>query len=235
MNYETALAHTNKGDLAALRASSVSALKYTANRKGQTALHLAALHDHVPCLAFLVTHAGLDINIPDGERNTPLLLAAAAGRLNALHFLSEHGGNVNKRNKAMLSPITAAAQNGHFAAVQYLSLHKDTRGSRATRMMEVWAATESGSKLLAHSQGPSPAFHLRPQENDSSSSGSGNVARVKVNTEIVRQGIISVRFVWPARRTMPMYAYMLESMRDARELRKMVISNTTHTQRRRGE
>jgi ankyrin repeat protein len=71
-------------------------------------------------IQFLLEH-GAQIDARDAESGaTPLHQAAGWGRLGAVELLLEKGAAVNARNKAGLSPLAAALQNGHTETAELL-------------------------------------------------------------------------------------------------------------------
>lgn len=61
------------------------------------------------------------INAPDGDGNTPLLLAASKGQLVVAKYLLDHGADVNGRNNRHVNtPLSVATENGHKAMVELL-------------------------------------------------------------------------------------------------------------------
>jgi hypothetical protein len=64
--------------------------------------------------------AGIDLDPPDVKNFTHLASAAAAGRLETVRFLLDHGADPNRRGDMGPSPLCAAAQNRHADVVQLL-------------------------------------------------------------------------------------------------------------------
>jgi len=65
-------------------------------------------------------HDGVDPDALDVYGYTPLLNAAALGRLNAVYELIRNGANVDKKGPFGLTPLHAAAQNGNREVVSLL-------------------------------------------------------------------------------------------------------------------
>lgn len=81
-----------------------------------------------------------DVNSADDAGNTPVGLAAAAGRGEIVQALVAAGGNVNKANGAGATPVMLAAQSGHAEVAKALM----AAGA------ETAAADKRGRTLLFH-------------------------------------------------------------------------------------
>ena len=74
--------------------------------------------DEVACFSWI--RDGVDPNEVDAYGYTPLLNAAALGRLNAVVELLKNGADINRSGPYGFHPIHAAAQNGHREVVSVL-------------------------------------------------------------------------------------------------------------------
>jgi uncharacterized protein len=91
---------------------------------GRSALHIASLSGGGPgaaCVSSILATAassGLTasvLDVADNDGNTPLLLAARYGRLDACKVLVGAGASLTSVNKAGHSPMDAARQGGNPA------------------------------------------------------------------------------------------------------------------------
>lgn len=73
-------------------------LEKKSDGNGWTAVHMAAHHDKVRILKFLVAR-GAPLEARDMFGNTPLMSAAARGRVKAIAYLLEAGADLTRRNK----------------------------------------------------------------------------------------------------------------------------------------
>lgn len=92
---------------------------------GSTPLHYAVLRGHQHA-AFLLLHAGAEMNIQDGDGNTPLHLATNNGHENcvkALVYYSENSCrkiNIDSGNKQGNTPLHLASRWGYINIIQVL-------------------------------------------------------------------------------------------------------------------
>lgn len=125
------------GDLATARSllSRGANTKHT-NRKGRTALLLAAYHGHTEIVQLLLI-AGARVTERDNNGNTPLLLAAKTGHTGTISLLLRSGARIAEQDLQDATALLLAAYNGHTAAVRFLLAHgastaeADTTGSTA--------------------------------------------------------------------------------------------------------
>lgn len=62
---------------------------------------------------------GADVNAPDGDRNTPIHLAAEAGYLDLVKLLFNHGAKINFSNKSHEMPVSMAAEKRFADVVEF--------------------------------------------------------------------------------------------------------------------
>ena len=86
------------------------------NRRLST-LHMAVLSGQLK-MVNMVLDSGVDINIEDELKITPLFQAAAAGLGEICELLIKKGANINKSSKTGETPLFIASQEGHIDVVQ---------------------------------------------------------------------------------------------------------------------
>ena len=129
-------------------------------------LHCAAENGSRAVIDFLIQSGEL-VSVRDKDGNTPLLIAARHGNLDALRCLLDHGASLNEENEFVVQgrydcifagnqpPIMWAFLNGHVKAVEVLL----TEGAKLDRVANCMAhAAKSGSVamlkvLLKHGAG----------------------------------------------------------------------------------
>jgi ankyrin repeat protein len=84
-----------------------------------TLLHHAAHHGSVESIAALVA-LGADPKAQDSGGCTPLMVAAAAGHLDAVRELLKHDDRIDLASKYGWTPLNLAASNEHEAVVEFL-------------------------------------------------------------------------------------------------------------------
>jgi glutaminase len=77
---------------------------------------------------------GLDINQGDYDRRTPLHLAAAAGHLDIVKYLVEHGANVSPHDRWGATPLNDAQDT---AIIEYLQAHGGEKGTEQHEYLEL--------------------------------------------------------------------------------------------------
>lgn len=83
-------------------------------------LHLSALQNHTEMMEVLI-RCGAEVNIPNGEKATPLHYAVEYGNLEAASLLIEKGAKVNARTSHMsFTPLHIAARDGKIEMIQLL-------------------------------------------------------------------------------------------------------------------
>ena len=70
-------------------------------------------------LKYLVEH-GADVNQPDNDGFTPLLMGSQNGHLPVVQYLVENGADVNQTRNDGVTPLYISSQKGHVLVVQYL-------------------------------------------------------------------------------------------------------------------
>ncbi|KAL5486880.1 hypothetical protein EMCRGX_G019417 [Ephydatia muelleri] len=95
------------------------------DKKGKSAVFLAAEEGHVDILECLLSHPiGAKLcSTADAAQNTPLHIAAGEGKLGVVSILLRVGVQVDARNEVNKTPIHLAAENGHAAVVARLIEH----------------------------------------------------------------------------------------------------------------
>ena len=92
----------------------------TPSRAGATALHYAAVGGNAEVVEMLIAR-GSEVDALDRENgDTPLYNAASFGRLQAARSLWRHGADPNRGNARGVTPLQAAADNGHPDIVELL-------------------------------------------------------------------------------------------------------------------
>ena len=88
---------------------------------GQTLLHVASLHGHDSCVAWLLQQPNtmVDINALDIHNRTPLYWACRHGHLTVVQKLVRAGADVTKGK----APTVGAATAGHLHVLQFLQEH----------------------------------------------------------------------------------------------------------------
>lgn len=99
-------------------------LIYLLDRSGQNSNGQYSEEREAKSLSLLLD-AGAEPNQPDDDGWSPLMVAAANGRLQLVKLLVDAGANVNRRAKARstldgMTALMAASHHGHSQVVQYL-------------------------------------------------------------------------------------------------------------------
>lgn len=90
--------HAREGSLVALQALGLTCAEIDArNRKGYSALMLAAYHGHVEVVRYLLNR-GADANTADNGGNTVLMGAAFKGDVEVARLLVQAGADIGARN-----------------------------------------------------------------------------------------------------------------------------------------
>ncbi|XP_076443488.1 death-associated protein kinase dapk-1-like isoform X2 [Babylonia areolata] len=91
----------------------------TANKHGETAVHMAASGGHVDVLKFL-QDKGVNISIKDKQGDTAIYWAARQGHLEVIKCLHEAGLSLDSQNKSGETALHVAARYGHAHVVKFL-------------------------------------------------------------------------------------------------------------------
>ena len=138
------------------------------DKDGQTPLHLVSHHSSPDVVASLLK-LGLDVDVLDNDRITPLLCALIfSGHSEAAQVLLEHGASVNVRDKDGKTPLHLASYHGFSDVVALLlRLGADMDALDNDRLTPLLCALkstkrgEAGQVLVEH--GASVHVHLRDE------------------------------------------------------------------------
>lgn len=122
----------------------------TGNHMEQTALHWAAICDHVE-IAQLLLDAGADINSQDSDSYTALSYAVAKGRARMLKLLLERGALTDVTMEYPGASLALAAKKGHADVVNLLlerGASVDYGGTESDDTPLTWAARFGHHKIL---------------------------------------------------------------------------------------
>lgn len=90
---------------------------------GRSALYVAALEGHLPVIKQLVG-SGADVNgvtvTPDGDRWTPLIIAAYVGNKDIVDFLVSHGADIDTKDNHGYTALSWAMKEGYSNTVRLL-------------------------------------------------------------------------------------------------------------------
>jgi ankyrin repeat protein len=86
---------------------------------GRTALILASMSGHLPCLEYLVS-LGARVNVQDKTGWTALSWAARGGHLDTIKFLASNGANLDAQDVFGMTALSYAATYDNRAEVEYL-------------------------------------------------------------------------------------------------------------------
>ncbi|XP_077120590.1 ankyrin repeat domain-containing protein 16 [Ranitomeya variabilis] len=93
-------------------------------RSGDTVLHYAARHGHLPALSYLLEVVGMDVEVRNNDYKTALHEAASMGhRACVLHLLSK-GAAVDSLKKADWTPLMMACTRRNVDVIKDLIEHK---------------------------------------------------------------------------------------------------------------
>jgi ankyrin repeat protein len=88
----------------------------------QKKLHKAVVDGNVKAIRNYVK-MGADVNSPDEDGWTPVLIAAQYGHVHVIRALAEHGADLNTPNNDGTTPVYIAAQEGHVEVIKVLVKH----------------------------------------------------------------------------------------------------------------
>lgn len=111
----------SKKTIVPLYRSVLSAGILSSDIRGLSALHYAARNGHTSVMASILLH-GLEIDIMDNNKTTPLMLAAGAGKIGAVELCIQSGASVNAINTYGDSALQLSCLRGH-ADITELLLH----------------------------------------------------------------------------------------------------------------
>ena len=114
--YTASLVGDVEGAQSALETSGVES---SLDRKGSSALHLAAVEGHLNLVKFLVEQ-GAEVEVTNNDGFTPLHAAAAKGYMEIVKFLVEQGAGIEVTSNDGSTPLHMAAENDHIEIVEFL-------------------------------------------------------------------------------------------------------------------
>ena len=93
--------------------------------EGWTALHIAARNGNVEIARLLLAQPGIDVNVKNKWKSTPLMLAAGVGHLEVVELLLGHADTKVDLQAAYYgrTALIEAALNGHLDVVEKLVAH----------------------------------------------------------------------------------------------------------------
>ncbi|XP_045156397.2 death-associated protein kinase 1-like isoform X1 [Mercenaria mercenaria] len=92
----------------------------TANRHGETAVHMAASGGHTEVIKFL-NSKGVDIGALDKQGDSAVYWAARQGHVEVIKYLLDEGVALNSQNKSGETAAHVAARYGHMQVIDYLA------------------------------------------------------------------------------------------------------------------
>uniref|UniRef100_A0A4W4E206 ZU5 domain-containing protein n=1 Tax=Electrophorus electricus TaxID=8005 RepID=A0A4W4E206_ELEEL len=127
----------------------------TANQKGNTALHIAALAGQDKVVAELV-NCGANVNAQSQKGFSPLYMAAQENHLEVVKFLLENGANQSLPTEDGFTPLAVALQQGHENVVALL-INYGTKGKVHLPALHIAARnddTRTAAVLLQNDPNP---------------------------------------------------------------------------------
>ena len=117
--------------------------------EGQTLLHYSLKQESQSTLRMLIEEHGLDVDAPDGRRNSPLQTAVKLGYVQSVATLIRAGADINRRDSGGLTSLHVAARNAlgdndmssKFCKIIQLLLHANA---------DIDAVTAVGSATALH-------------------------------------------------------------------------------------
>ncbi|CAL5092594.1 unnamed protein product [Urochloa decumbens] len=128
-------------------------------------LHLAVARGHAEICRFLAEESGLDVNGPNPDGETPVIIAATGGKVSVLRYLLDHGVDPATRDATGATLLHIAAENGHEEAVRLLlsrGVDVDPISNRhiTPLHMAAWKGHDQALKvLLEHGADPNRTAH----------------------------------------------------------------------------
>ncbi|XP_052792914.1 death-associated protein kinase 1-like isoform X2 [Mya arenaria] len=92
---------------------------HSANKHGETAVHMAASGGHTEVIRFLQSK-GADIAALDKQGDSGVYWAARQGHVEVIQYLHEEGVALHTQNKSGETAAHVAARYGHLAVIEYL-------------------------------------------------------------------------------------------------------------------
>ena len=89
--------------------------------RNRTAIHTSAFHGYLGIAHLLFEH-GAELDIPDEDGFTPLILAAHEGHFEIVKWLIEKGVSICKKDKFGDTALETSEINGHIEIMKYLTL-----------------------------------------------------------------------------------------------------------------
>lgn len=162
-----------------------------ANKKGKTALHIAAQDGLIERINILLADPQIEPNLQDNDGYTPLHIAASLGNLEIVQALLAHSQiDPNLQDKDGYTPLHIATSLGNLEIIQALLAHSQIVYNKASIYMDtpLTLACKKGhldtvEVLLAY-----PG--IDPNERDNSSKGAGTplfIAAMYNHVEIVKK------------------------------------------------
>nr|XP_042118749.1 ankyrin-1 isoform X2 [Peromyscus maniculatus bairdii] len=127
----------------------------TTTKKGNTALHIAALAGQDEVVRELVNY-GANVNAQSQKGFTPLYMAAQENHLEVVKFLLENGANQNVATEDGFTPLAVALQQGHENVVAHL-INYGTKGKVRLPALHIAARnddTRTAAVLLQNDPNP---------------------------------------------------------------------------------
>ncbi|XP_075455512.1 ankyrin repeat domain-containing protein 16 isoform X8 [Ascaphus truei] len=93
-------------------------------RSGDTLLHYAARHGHLPILSYLVEMVGMDVEVLNSDYKRPLHEAASLGHRDCLLYLISKGAEVDCLKKADWTPLMMACAKRNLDVIKDLIEHR---------------------------------------------------------------------------------------------------------------
>uniref|UniRef100_A0A3P9CL91 Ankyrin 1, erythrocytic b n=1 Tax=Maylandia zebra TaxID=106582 RepID=A0A3P9CL91_9CICH len=125
------------------------------NKKGNTALHIAALAGQEKVVAELVNY-GANVNAQSHKGFSPLYMAAQENHLEVVKFLLENGANQSLPTEDGFTPLAVALQQGHENVVALL-INYGTKGKVRLPALHIAARnddTRTAAVLLQNDPNP---------------------------------------------------------------------------------
>ncbi|XP_056429201.1 ankyrin repeat domain-containing protein 16 isoform X2 [Hyla sarda] len=93
-------------------------------RSGDTVLHYAARHGHLPVVSYLVEVVGVDVEVRNNDYKRPLHEAASMSHRDCLLYLLSKGAEVDCLKKADWTPLMMACTRKNIDVISDLIEHK---------------------------------------------------------------------------------------------------------------